>query len=392
MPARQVRVLVPFALCALCAMCTLCVLCVLGATLAPLTAFALGTGPQAAAPDSQATTPIETALIEHRCNVSDTPSAGTDTQRQCLEAQLASLRGDFGRDLGRLSASDRRNMDAACSRLHPSEQRGAYLGCLSEQLAAWHQRHGRGSLAAPEVAAATPSLLLAPEVTPATATPPPASRWLTVAIGGAAGLGLAAVGFVFFTAKSRRVRRKCRVCGVDIPDSDLCTTCRHEAADALRRAAADRAHDQTAPPPKEEDPNEEEPKEEVAKKEDADQGATLAAAVPAVPIIPIIPAGPALATPPVLPDAVFDPYVVLGVSPNAGQDDVHAAYEQARTKYHPDLVSHLGEEAQGAFPGQGAVCRARLPAAHRQRGRATFVTEESKPISILSFGAVPQLP
>jgi hypothetical protein len=186
MPARQARVLVPFALCAL------------SVLTAPLTAFALGTGPQAAAQESQAATPIETALIEHRCNVSDTPSAGTDAQRQCLDAQLVSLRDDFGRGLGRLSASDRRNMDAACSRIHPSEQREAYLGCLSEQLAAWHDRHGRGSLTASEGTAATPSLLLAPEVPPATSARPASSRWLTVAIGGATGLGLAAVGVVFF--------------------------------------------------------------------------------------------------------------------------------------------------------------------------------------------------
>jgi preprotein translocase subunit Sec63 len=48
-------------------------------------------------------------------------------------------------------------------------------------------------------------------------------------------------------------------------------------------------------------------------------------------------------------DAVFDPYVVLGVSRTAGQNDVHVAYEQARSKYDPDLVSHLGDDARAHF-------------------------------------------
>ena len=42
-----------------------------------------------------------------------------DAHRQCLSARLLSLRADFGRDLGRLSGSDRRRIDAACARLRP---------------------------------------------------------------------------------------------------------------------------------------------------------------------------------------------------------------------------------------------------------------------------------
>jgi preprotein translocase subunit Sec63 len=46
---------------------------------------------------------------------------------------------------------------------------------------------------------------------------------------------------------------------------------------------------------------------------------------------------------------VFDPHAVLGVPHDAGLDDIRAAYEQAKTKYDPDLVSHLGDEARAHF-------------------------------------------
>ena len=46
---------------------------------------------------------------------------------------------------------------------------------------------------------------------------------------------------------------------------------------------------------------------------------------------------------------VFDPYAVLGVPCEAGQDDIRIAYQQAMTKYDPELVSYLGDEAQAHF-------------------------------------------
>jgi uncharacterized membrane protein YkvA (DUF1232 family) len=38
------------------------------------------------------------------------------------------------------------------------------------------------------------------------------------------------------------------------------------------------------------------------------------------------------------------PYDILGVHPNASKKDIQAAYKQAIKKYHPDKLSHLGEE------------------------------------------------
>ena len=41
---------------------------------------------------------------------------------------------------------------------------------------------------------------------------------------------------------------------------------------------------------------------------------------------------------------VLTPYEVLGISPNATEDQILTAYKQAVKKYHPDKVAHLGEE------------------------------------------------
>jgi len=41
-----------------------------------------------------------------------------------------------------------------------------------------------------------------------------------------------------------------------------------------------------------------------------------------------------------------NPYAVLGVKPGASQEEIQAAYRELVQKYHPDKVSHLGEEFQ----------------------------------------------
>lgn len=41
-----------------------------------------------------------------------------------------------------------------------------------------------------------------------------------------------------------------------------------------------------------------------------------------------------------------DPYAVLGVRHGASRKEIRAAYREAVQRYHPDKVSHLGEEFQ----------------------------------------------
>ncbi|MFO7862297.1 MAG: DnaJ domain-containing protein [Desulfosalsimonas sp.] len=41
-----------------------------------------------------------------------------------------------------------------------------------------------------------------------------------------------------------------------------------------------------------------------------------------------------------------DPYAVLGLSAGASSQEIHEAYRRLAHQYHPDKVSHLGEEFQ----------------------------------------------
>ncbi len=41
-----------------------------------------------------------------------------------------------------------------------------------------------------------------------------------------------------------------------------------------------------------------------------------------------------------------DPLKILGVKPGASPDEIKAAYRKAVAKYHPDKVTHLGNEFQ----------------------------------------------
>jgi DnaJ-domain-containing protein 1 len=347
MPAEQAPVAVPSIVCAL---------------MAPLALFALAAAPQIDTPDSKVPTAIEQALIERACSATEL-SAEIDAHRQCVDAQLLSLRADFGRDLSRLSGPDRRRIDAACNRLHTMERREAYLDCLGGQLVTLSNRLHRGKPAVPEDAAVAPSPLVAPSVASA---PParPVSSWPSAAtmILGTIGSVLAAAGVVLLAVRSRRAGRPCRVCGVEVPDSDLCPACRHEAAEARRQAAVERAQNEKAQEEEErrkleyeaeqreqrarDDEEARVREQELAQQQEQQQQQQLQTEEDANPpshaaVIPTVPA--------VEEDAVFDPYAVLGVPCEAGQDDIRTAYQQAKTKYDPDLVSFLGDEAQTHF-------------------------------------------
>ena len=43
-------------------------------------------------------------------------------------------------------------------------------------------------------------------------------------------------------------------------------------------------------------------------------------------------------------EGAWDPYEILGIDRNASQEEIKHAYRQLAGKYHPDKLTHLGEE------------------------------------------------
>jgi uncharacterized membrane protein YkvA (DUF1232 family) len=41
-----------------------------------------------------------------------------------------------------------------------------------------------------------------------------------------------------------------------------------------------------------------------------------------------------------------DPYTILGIPPDAKNDEIQSAYRKLASQYHPDKVAHLGAEFQ----------------------------------------------
>lgn len=310
------------------------------------------------ADDRPIPTTIEQALIEHACSKPASLVLDPDKHEACLHATLDALRADFGRDLSRLPATERRGIDAACAPLRDSRGREGYLDCLSGRLAASHSRrtHARDAVApappAAEAAAASPAGVVAP---PPSGMAAISSRaWLAAALV----TTLCAVAVVAVAVRARRARRICQVCGTPVALGDLCAACRHEAADTLRRATADRqrAHDDQERKQREHDEHErrrvareahdaQQREQEAARRRDqeaqrVEEEARRREAQAAAP-----PRQTAAAE---TPD-VFDPHAILGVPPGAGPDAIQAAYEEAKAKYDPELVSGLGVEIQNHY-------------------------------------------
>jgi hypothetical protein len=333
--------------------------------------------PQAGQTDQSPPSAIEQALMEHACTATLPPPGAIESQahEECIRAQLASLRADFGRDLGRLSASDRRTLDAVCGEVRADRGRDAYLDCLRTQLTSLLTRRGRGRVAAPaEATALSPASESAPyAAAPASAaSAPQASPSPRRSYGLWIGVGLVtlvgAAGGVFLAMRARRAARKCRVCGTPVPVAgELCQKCRHEAAEALRKAAAERAEELRAQEEErrrkieleeeqrlqkaqqEEDERLRRQQQEEARQrendarrqreEEARQRRSQAAASQET--------------------DEFDPYAILEVSRDAGKDAIRAAYEEAKVKSDPAQVSHLGMEVQEVFKAKSlAVERA----------------------------------
>jgi hypothetical protein len=323
---------------------------------APFIVMAFGGELQVGTPDPSGSTELEQALIEHVCGSTRLAGApGTDEYQACLSAQLLTLRADFGRDLSRLSGSERRTLDSVCNNLRATRGRDAYLACLNAQLVSLRSRRNRANPGPSEATALPPLAVSAPS---ASLAPPAlhASPWASGFWIGATILTVfVAAGGVLLAVKGRRVPRKCRACGRDIPESgDLCQKCRHEAAEAVRGAATERA-DQRAQEEaqhrhverEEEQRRQKTRQEEEARlgqeedtrlrhrEEDARQRQEEEARQSSQVTV-------------VSPE-VLDPYAILGVPRDASKEDIRAAYQAAKLKYDPDQVAHLSAEVQEHF-------------------------------------------
>ncbi len=164
-----------------------------------------------------------------------------------------------------------------------------------------------------------------------------------------------AAGGTFATVNARRRFGTCRTCSVKLLErGDLCQACRHEAADALRRATAERVElarlqdeeqrresarevelQQRARDEETRRQQWEEAQKQYARQEEAraqvqrDEEAHRERQVDVA------------AT-----TDEFDPYAVLGLTQGAAAADVEAAYHAVRSKFDLDLVADMGVELQ----------------------------------------------
>jgi flagellar biosynthesis GTPase FlhF len=294
----------------------------------------------------------------------------TDAYQECVNAQLLSLRTDFGRDLTRLSATERRRIDAICSKFSSATEREAYVECLNDQLVSLHNRRSRAN---PDVPAGAP--LPPPSASTPSTSPAPlaraSSRRLGLWIGGALVTVVVAASGVFLALRARRAPRKCKVCGQDVSDSgELCPACRREAAEVLRRAAAERADQQRAQEEEQRRQKEDEEERRRHKARQAEEArlreleqAREAERARDEEEVRRPEQEAARATEQHQTDLtvgeVFDPYAILGVPRDASKEAIRAAYEEAKSKYDSDLVSSLGADVQEYFKAKAqAVERA----------------------------------
>jgi DnaJ-domain-containing protein 1 len=325
--------------------------------------LALGIGLQPP-PDAAVATLLEQAVVEQRCGgLRGVTAMDTEAHEECLRSELASLRGDFGRDLTRLAPTDRRAIDAVCSKIDRSIMREAYIKCLSDQLAVVHNRRTRATPA--PAAPAEPPVQAAVAPAPSVAPPPPPAVPIVWIAGGIVAL-LGVGGIAFFVVKSRKPTHTCRVCGQEVAAAGaLCQKCRHEAAEALRSAAHERAEQERAQAEaqRQQKDQEEEHARKVAHQMEAarlqQEEEARHQAERRQEEARLEEEARARHESGNVADDGASPYAILGVAEGADADLVRRAYDEAIKKYDPTLVADMGLELQEHFKAKAeAVERA----------------------------------
>jgi hypothetical protein len=323
-----------------------------------VTTLMLAVGFQTGSAEIPIPTPVERGLVERACK--DTADAAAN--QTCRDEKLVGLRADFGKDLSKVKADDRKKVDATCTPLLADaalKGKEPYFECMLAQLTALKTKGRKPANAAAPDAAAAPAD--APAADSAPAPPPPAAgRSTGTLIAGVLGVIalVGGLGFVVMRARGPKTK-KCQSCGADTPadnESEFCENCRKQMAGAIRQRKADQA-DQ-ARRDAEEAKRESEQKArrlEMQKAREAEErkvreyeelkqreyeSKVAEASRPNTPE-------------PEPPDPyaaeVFDPHAILGVKRDATADAIAAAYQAAKKKYDPDLVGHLSEEVQAHY-------------------------------------------
>jgi hypothetical protein len=314
-------------------------------------------GGQIAAQDTDPPTPIEQALIDRACSMQALSPLDRETREECYRLRLITLRSDFGKNLSKVSAADRKKLDSTCGPAQQAARREAYLDCLSSELTAIQNR--KRPRTAP--AAATEAPAAVPTEVPAVAETPPAAETTAsssplLMIGGGV-VALAAVGGgVLLLARGRRARNACKNCGATANVSgDLCATCRHEAAEARRKAAAERTasaraeETQTLKRKELEEAMRLHMQQQTAQERQHQEELARKAAETARALEVEARRGHQASAEAQRrggsedPDA-FDPHAILGVAKDASPDEIRAGYEEAKAKYDVSLVEDLGFE------------------------------------------------
>ena len=321
---------------------------------------ALGPRVRAESVDPAIATPIEQALIERACSTPPAIAINPDKHDECLHGKLNAMRADFGRDLSKLSGGDRRKIDAACEPIRGVEGREGYVSCVAAQLAAVQARWNRGRSAVAETASVTvpsPEERAVATTVPARGGSQSSSRiWLIVTLA-LTTLAAAAAGLMFAMKARPRAPRMCRVCGTGVDGAgDLCAPCRREAAEALRRAAAERSERQRVTETQEREQRERDEEDRLREAQEAEEAQRMQedlirqveeATRKAEEEARRRHAEDAEARCRAVAsddDAVFDPYRALDIPHDASADAIRAAYTKARAKYDQREIDGMGDE------------------------------------------------
>ncbi len=333
-------------------------------------------------------TPLEQAVVEHACRAPGQAMLTPEAYDICLNEQLAGLRVEFGRDLQKLSAAERRTIDRACTALRTERGRDEYVACLDQRLTTLVIARGRTRPAlVPDAAPAPPPVdpvAAGPAEVAAAAVSGPAAGWSSWAGLGLVGLFAAAAGgYAVWTRRRKPGLVLCRVCGELANAGDLCAACRHDLAESQRRAAAERSEqaqalaDAALRAQDEADARHREAEQAAAdaqrkqretealaqaersreadRRREADHRRWQEAAAATLGV-----------------DDTVDPHAVLGIARDATAEQVRAAYDAALAKYAAEQVAHLGVELQDHY-------RRKREAVERAFGALSASTAASAP-------------